>query len=330
MTEGGNTMYNEEQKQAFLDGLINNHGDLYIKEYISVFKKTEPYEVKNGCDICNFSTEQLVDMYKKFNLKYRTKIVYHGKLVQYVKCSSLSTDAFDKAYEILLQENNEQNENNENRSKSSQNSITYKEIMDFIETLDNPSDKFIIYGLFCGICGKDYIELSYSSMEDSDKETKMIWLAGYDEYGDIILKGRKFFADDKLFQIATESCESKKYIAKCSDGSKMIKNISSDDLRILKRAKKINDNNGNKVHRTTITDRLNKLTQNTKLGRINPSFLYWSGVAYNVKKIALEIGEENITAKKAMRLPEFKKIREQYNIRIEDRSLVLKLEWYLK
>lgn len=327
MTEGGNTMYNEEQKQAFLDGLGKDHGKMYIKEFFGIFKKTEPYEMQNNCDISDFSTEQLVNMYEKFNIRYATIIKYHNKLVQYVNCISHNTDAFNNAYEILLQKNNEYKEE---RSKTYKNSITYKELMNFIEILDNPSDKFIIYGLFCGICGKDYIELSYSSMEDCDKESNMIWLAGYNENNDIVLKGRKFFADDKLFQIATESCESKRYIAKCSDGSKMVKNISSDDLRILKRAKKINDNDENKVHRTTITDRLNKLTQNTKLSRINPSFLYWSGVAHNVKIMALEVGEDNITAKKAIQLPEFEKIREQYNFRIEDRSIISNLEWYLK
>lgn len=319
-------MYNEEQKQAFLDGLINNHGDLYIKEYIAIFNNIEKYEEVNNCDISCFTYNQLIEMYEKINIRYSTKIKYNSKLTIYTVSIGRSDNAFCKAKDYLAKKYNDSITKQSDKSHS----VSYNKVMQFINTLENPSDKFLIYGLFCGISGTNYVELSQSSMEDSDPNTGLIWLAGYDEDGNINLKHRKFIADRDLFQMALESSKSENYNTKYKDGIKKSMSIPQDGQRILKRIKKDNERDYSKAHRSTIINRCKSIVKDTDFDYLNPCLLYWSGAAYEVRKMAVNLGKDSITAKEAMQLPEFKKIRDQYDFRIEDRSLVLKLEWYLQ
>lgn len=314
-------MYNIEQKNLFLKQLlVEGYSDNHIKTYKTIFRMSAPYETKKGYDICYFNKDDIREMYESLEYSYMTRQTYNSKLNIYVKKIGGENNAFSELKKEL------QNEEKEEKLKI----ISYKDMKEVVNCIPNYADKFLVYGIFCGICGKNYVELTCSSIEDCDAANGMIWLAGFQgECNDqLTLKARKFYAERELFQIALESVNVKEYVVSTKNDLNKKHLLDEKSLRIMKMAR-----GEDEVipHRSTVLRRFMKLTEHEQLKDMMPIDLYWSGIVYNIRKLEVEIGynKKVNNAKEAIKLPGFEKIREQYNITLEDRSLIAKLERYL-
>lgn len=314
-------MYNEEQKRMFLEQLaIEGYSDNHIKTYKTIFRMSAPYEEKNGYDICFFSKDDIREMYESSKYSYMTRQTYNSKLNIYVNKIGEKNKAFSELKKEL------QNEEKEEKFRI----ISYKDMKEVVRSLPNYADKFLVYGLFCGICGKNYVELTCSSIEECDPTSGMIWLAGVqgESSDQLILKARKFYAERELFQIAIESANVKEYVISTKNDLNKKHSLDEKSSRIMKMAR----GEGEMIpHRSSVLRRFVKLTEHEYLKDMMPIDLYWSGIVYNIRKLEVEIGDDQKvkSAKEAIKLPGFEKIKEQYNITLEDRSLIAKLERYL-
>lgn len=321
-------MYNEERKQKFLDKLrAEGCTEKYVKGFYNLFNKIEKYEQENECDISEFKIGQIMRVYDDFNVKTSSAVQYNRMLMRYSP-----TTEIEKVGKDLLEKLAKEKKEQEQSISAEEKVVSHNKVKNFIATLERPVDKFLIYGTFCGILGASNIELFFSSMKDSDKETGLIWLAGYNENNEIDLKHRQFYADSELFEIAQESCQSKVYVVKTKDGVvKELPLICSDPLRIIKTTKAKDENKYDTYDpKSTIWRKYQTLVKDTEFEKYSLTNIYWSGVVYNIKKIALEYNIDKIVLDDIISMPEFDQIRKQYDLQMQDRSLLPRLEWYFK
>lgn len=324
MTEGGSGVYNLVSKEEFLDRLVlEGYNDRYIKIYKGIFEKTEPFEEKYKKDIRDFNVEELISMYDELGLKAPTKITYNSKLNTYASKYNGNLDAFKSAKKKIVEET-------DSIKKEKLRTVSCYIVRETISKFLNASDKFMVYGIFCGLWGKDFVEIMLSSMRGSDEKKNIIWLAGYEEdiADKINLKSRLFEADQELFQYASEAAQEKTYRIVTQNGI-VEKNLSDlDNQRIVKMTMTY-DEKESKSHRSTLLRRYMKLVSGTEMEHFLPDEVRWSGIVYNIRKLEVETGNKIENVEDVLELPGFDKIKKQYNIQMEERSFLLKLERYL-
>ena len=319
-------MYNEERKQQFLDSLAaEGYNGTYIRDYQNLFNRIEKYELENKCDISNFTIEQIMKMYDSFKIKDSSLNQYNNKLMRYSSAKSF-LEAREKIAARIKDSSMSNNKKSENKKL-----ITYVQLNEFVAGLQNPGDKFLILGAFYGIRGKNYVELSHSSMEDCDEATNSFWLAGYNDEQEVIQKKRRFYATPELFEIAKEASKSTAYVTETKGKVRQVRNLIPDGERILKVSYRpeVSRSVDRIVNKQTILNRYSLITRNSSLDIITPTDLYWSGIAYHVMRIAVEHGEKELDLKKIIKTESFEKVKEQYNIQTENRSILMQLKWYL-
>lgn len=312
--------YNYYKKEKFLKNQNNISSNCYaLKAYKTLFNKTRKYEYEKNKDLSGFEYDDIFQMLLKLNLSFAKKIEAVGLIENYyIFYNNYRKDIFTKLRSFL------------NLSKPYNKKIVpiyFNEIQNALNILKNPSDKFFVYGLFCGIKGKNYIELNLSSFHDSDPETRLIWLAGIDNNGNVNTKLRKFYADRQLFEFAKTSAYTKDYSYDTLQGTKTRKTNNESSL-IIKNNKK-DDTFNISSYRSITLRKFARLSENFNIfkGKV-PDDVYWSGFVYNIRMLELKNNRKIIDAIEILTLPGFDKLKEQYNITIENRSLIPRLRRY--
>ena len=160
-------MYNKEIKARFIESLTV----LTKTRYVTVFNKTEKYEKKLDKDCMIWDLEEVKAFFK--SLKYTS--------VRQIKEVSLVLEAYVNwaSTERLCENVNPYAMLEfEDIAKLLVNDpdvvITKDELYAAVDAIRNYGDKFIVLGLFEGICGERYCELSMANYEDiSNGEMKL-------------------------------------------------------------------------------------------------------------------------------------------------------------
>lgn len=193
-------MYNKEIKTRF----IEDQKVLTKKRYVTVFNKTAKYEEVLGKDCMFWDLIEVKDFYK--SLEYTS--VRQIKEVNFVLEAYVNWAAVNMLCENV---NPYASLEFEDMAKLLANNptvvITKEELYAAVDAIRNHGDKFIVLGLFEGICGEGYSELINADFEDiSNGEIKLS-------------SGRILPVSDKLTEIARIASETYEYT---SGGGKVI------------------------------------------------------------------------------------------------------------
>lgn len=315
-------MYNEEAKRKYLEDLEKTNLKKYVTNFEKDFEKTEKYEDEAEKDISLFSQEEIFSMFLKLNMRVSSLCSLTSHLRRYTLDTTGNIGAFSYRPEDIR----------ELFYKSNNSLVTFSMMQSWLQKLINPLDCFILYGLFCGIKGPYYCELICSSMEDSDEATGLIWLSALNE-NSMELKGRQIHVDRQLFSYAKKASEASYYIQENCNGIKRKIPNERNGLLIFQNplsAKKPASSLSSFSVKAKAINKLNTIFKKVEIPKeIKPMDVFYSGVVYNLKKLALEEGIEINYAEDYLRLQGLSKIEQQYNEKINLEFLKDKVGRYM-
>ena len=161
-------MYNEKTKAIFLESLPTE--DMQ-RMFISIFKRTEPYEAKQQKDVSMFDMKECMDLLVDLNPKSSGHI---GSLLsQFNKYAEWTIKGSDmsKNYWGLIPVD----ESYATQSFASRYVKDLDELSNIVDIgLESPFDKYVVYLLFAGIMGEGFSELTQIKDTDVDLLGKTI------------------------------------------------------------------------------------------------------------------------------------------------------------
>lgn len=316
-------MYNEGVKNAFIEkAKAENNAGVVKQKYI--FNKTERFEEKLQKDIALFNKNELSDMYTELDGALRTLLNLQTFLRKYAKYYSDNFFVYCPIFD-MTQKEAEIAYNRREKKKIEKNVFPVKDFLNKIDDLKNPSDKFLMYGLFQGIRGTSNCELAFSTMEDCDFIERKIWLPKLD--GDTLIeKGRLYEADQKLFDYAEKASKTYTYYTYEKNREQRIDLVSN---RIIKTRvdSSIPSAEVAMTGKTRIDKRLRVLLKHMDLNDYCGLDIYKFGLAYHIKKICLEYGISDILD--VFETEEYKKLQQQYDLTDNNRNVRRLLKGFL-
>ena len=151
--------------------------------------------------------------------------------------------------------------------------VSKKEIMAYIDILENEQDKFILYALFSGICGKDAVDLRTLKTKQINFESKKIMLAD-----------REVDMDDTMIKLVEDAIKQDSYeLIKFSEGA-MVQSFDfnmSSEYVIKNRPTKTNNMGLDVIKMGALRKRLETISRYID-NKITPDTLLKSGYAYMV------------------------------------------------
>ena len=166
-------MFNQEFKQEFVKRRERKNA-LPKNQLNRLFKKAEKFEEEYNKDVCNFTEEQILDMYKSFGLtSYESILSMNSQFsiyAQYCMEHNLVTDGQNHYYNVTQDQMYECI----NKNIIKQKIITREQIIKWNGTVRNASDYFVILALFEGLSGQDYKEITRLSINDIDKDKRIV------------------------------------------------------------------------------------------------------------------------------------------------------------
>lgn len=315
-------MYNEGVKNAFIEkAKAENNTGVLKQKYI--FNKTERFEEKLQKDIALFNKNELSDMYKNLDLSLSSFYVMHSFLRKYAKFYSGNFYVLCPILEMSHEEI--RNIYNQKEKKPiEKNVFPVRDFFKKIDDLKNPSDKFLMYGLFQGIRGISNCELAFSTMEDCNTESREIWLAGFDN--DVVNpKMRLYRADKKLFDYALDASKTYNYIT-YDEEEQVIPLVSNKIIKVKTESNKGMSETLN-AGKIRIDVRLRVLLKHMGLTDYSGLEIYKVGLAYQIKKICLDYGITDLL--EVFRTEEYKTVKAQYNLTDNERNVRRLLKGFL-
>lgn len=309
-------MYNEKGKMAFLESIKDKTSMGTIKYYMNTFDMVEPYERKAEKDIIYFTKDELMEICRDLNGQRSPETVkaIFSRLRQY----AINTVEYSCLYEFSAEVIRQAIEDNSSRIL-----VTYADIQNWLDKLINPLDKFVLYGLFCGIKGRNFCELVTSSMEDSDEKNRTIWLAGVDSKGNFQLKSRCIKVDEQLFSYARTAADAKWYIQEDKNGVRKKVPLKIGDQAIFKNPINVKDPSKPASFccsraRQKFDGIYQKAGIPSTVGRVD---IFRSGLIYNLRTCALREGIEINQLYDFLKISALPEIEETYNVKINKRFL---------
>lgn len=168
-------MFNEDIKKRYIAEKENS--TTVDKHYLpNLFKKCEPFEQKLDKDVCNFTTREIENMMKTINFSSFESIgVANSSLSQYTMWCMKQGLVFD-SQNHYLELNRPRLAELVNKTVQNMRIVTREKVLDWCFEMPNPSDQFIMLGLFEGIKGQDFCEFTMMRNEDVHLESRTITL----------------------------------------------------------------------------------------------------------------------------------------------------------
>ena len=191
-------MYNEERKRHYIK-IKEDAVTLPYRSLELLFEKTEPFEEKNGRDVCEWTTQEIMEYYKyRDAYSLSSLVVCNSNLTQYTNWCLTETLVPDgqNHYQEIRPDMLESCVNKEFLSKLI---ISREDIVRIIDELSNYTDRYMMLAFFEGICGIRYSEMVNAIIDDID--------------GDVIslCSGRVIPISDKLKEIAEFAAAEESY-----------------------------------------------------------------------------------------------------------------------
>lgn len=191
-------MYNKERKIRYIK-LKEDAVTLPYRSLELLFEKTEPFEEKNGKDVCEWTTREIMEYYKyRDAYSLSSLVVCNSNLTQYTNWCLTETLVPDgqNHYQEIRPDMLESCVNKEFLSKMI---ISRDDLIKMIDDLPNYTDRYMMLAFFEGICGIRYTEMTNATINDI--------------HGDKInlCSGRELPISDKLKEIANFAATEESY-----------------------------------------------------------------------------------------------------------------------
>ena len=306
--------YNDEQKNRFISTL--NLAEFPPYYWNRLFRSFKPYEEKYGKDLYDFRKDEIIESYKDMQYSsFETLIVANVNFKRYV----------DWAIENLLNEDGENHFDDftteelfkcVNKLQLTVSIITREQLDKGVSSLDNPQDAFLVYGIFEGIRGKEFMDLVTVKMSDIDMDNKTIWLPDSEKTIPI---------SDSLIQWAMRANSQDVYYR--SDG-KNYKLYGNNIIKLSGRYATLNADTGNKQSASTYRAVLRALDTMGYGKMVSCNSLYTSGIIDTINKVGTDNG---VDAEHVLYTPElYKIVKQKYNIpESTRRRFLLKFDKFL-
>ena len=158
-------MYNQELKERYR---IEKESYTTVSAYYfsSLFKRTEPFEEQLDKDACNFTTYEIINMYKTLAImSLDTIATMNSNLSMYTQWC-IQENLVNDYQNHYLEITRDMMASFVNKLAMDKKVVSREQVLDWCQQLPNPSDSFCLLGLFEGIRGGGYLELALAKMED--------------------------------------------------------------------------------------------------------------------------------------------------------------------
>lgn len=234
------------------------------------------YMLENKIDIKDLNKKDIV------NIASRIKTRSYGYMNLYIDSINIICDYIGLSGFKINQTRKDIDFNmKSNLIDSSDRYFTKKEIQNICNLLINAQDKFIIYGLFLGICGKERKELLEMKTNQIDLENNMIKLEDKIIYIDDFMKDICIDILDPVY-----SGVYYKYIKDENEGTtNSYYELNFESEYVIKSKPYIKNNNGLEPMKVAgINQRFHKLKEITEID-LSAKDIYRSGVIYKMSKL---------------------------------------------
>lgn len=191
-------MYQSEMKEGFIKDYMRSRVVAQTSLY-SLFRKTQKYEEELHKDCCQFTQDEILKMYKKFQAKSVFVLLNYNVILK-AYC------AWQKHYNNL---NTEVAYNNITKEmlkplipKSATKVLSREDVTDIEDQLYNWTDKAIVEALFEGLSGNSMRDLISVETNMIDHKKKQL----------LFPDGRVFDLTDRLYNLLMESFNEVEYL----------------------------------------------------------------------------------------------------------------------
>ena len=276
-------MYNEEIKKRYIDENKNRNLNLE-KQCLILFNRCQPYEESADKDIACFSTAEILECFQAFNT------VSLESFLNAPAPSEIYTDWCIANHILVKDRQNHFREINTEMLKGCLNSyfkdkrvITREYILNNMDLLLNPSEKFVLLGLFEGIGSNTNI--AYKDFENLRIEC-------FDtEKGELQVGNRMIKYSKELYNLAKEAANTYDNVVYDKNGNERHVKLADDD-RIVKPAV----NASTFDYRNIIMKKLQKIKKALNNPVLNIQSLKESGRIEMINKLV----EEGMTREQAI------------------------------
>lgn len=203
-------MYQSEEKESFIKDYMKSRVVAETSLY-SLFRKTEKYEENLGKDCCQFTQDEVLEMYRDFQAKSVFVLLNYNVILK-AYC------AWQKYYHGLAvdiaYENITRNLLEPLIPKSAMKVLSREDVTDIEDQLYNWTDKAIVEALFEGLSGNSMCDLVSVEMDMIDHKRKQL----------IFPDGRVFDLTDRLYKMLIESCKETEYL--CYGSTMRVKKLN--------------------------------------------------------------------------------------------------------
>ena len=201
--------YNSELKIQYIKEKSNEV--IVPNNYLECqFNKTSKMEEKLNKDLSNFTVYEIVEYYKMLNISsFDTLFVMNSQFSMYTQwClqKSLVKDNQNHFLEMTL----EHLKDCLNKALVNMKIVTKETVLNWVDQLPNPKDQFVLLGLFEGLKGKDFCELSKLRPEDIKGNTATLYT------------GRDIELSNRLLKIISDCVVEDKYYSITGNGTKVM------------------------------------------------------------------------------------------------------------
>ena len=191
-------MYNQELKERYRTEK-ESYTTVSAYYFSSLFKKTEPFEEQLNKDISNFTTHEIINMYKTLAImSLDTIVTMNSNLSMYTQWC-IQENLVNDYQNHFLEIDRDMMATFVNKLAMDKKVVSRQQILDWCQQLPNPSDSFCLLGLFEGIRGGGYLELALAKMEDFNDNVFTAY------------NGRKIKVSSTLIEYAEQSNETLDY-----------------------------------------------------------------------------------------------------------------------
>lgn len=174
------------------------------------FNKTSKMEEELNKDLSNFTVYEIVEYYKLLNISsFDTLFVMNSQFSMYTQwClqKNLVKDNQNHFLEMTL----EHLKDCLNKALVDMKIVTRETVLNWIDQLPNPKDQFVLLGLFEGLKGKDFCELSKLRPENIKGNITTL------------CTGREIELSNRLLKIISDCVTEDKYYSISGNGTKVM------------------------------------------------------------------------------------------------------------
>jgi len=305
-------MYNQELKERYR---IEKESYTTVSAYYfsSLFKRTEPFEEQLDKDVCNFTTYEIINMYKTLAMmSLDTIATMNSNLSMYTQWC-IQQNLVNDYQNHYLEINRDMMASFVNKLAMDKKVVSRKQVLEWCQQLPNPSDSFCLLGLFEGIRGGGYLELALAKMEDFNNN---IFIA---------YNGREIKVSSTLIEYAKQSDETLEYQSISQNMAKEVTLI--DNGRIIKDYPNIRRSDSMPVLRRRTQARLARIFDYVGiLDYMNGNDIRMSGVVEMVNNRCKELG---ISGRDYIYGIGIEEIKKQYDFKIVPSVFMDKFGEYL-